>query len=103
MFQNQDGSTTTFNEYDVESDEAFHSHNHKSQTTNVRTPILTNSTTNTKKITHHNRNSNRNSQSLSPRLDSPQWVYYTWSTDILLFLEESYKFDTSKALNTEKF
>jgi hypothetical protein len=72
MFQNQDGSTTTFNEYDVESDEAFHSHNHKSQTTNVRTPILTNSTTNTKKITHHNRNSNRNSQSLSPRLDSPQ-------------------------------
>ena len=70
MFQNQDGSTTTFNEYDVESDEAFHPH--KSQTTNVRTPNLTNSTTNRKKISNNNRNSSRNSQSLSPRLDSPQ-------------------------------
>ncbi|CAF1250062.1 unnamed protein product [Adineta ricciae] len=65
---NQDGSTTTFNEYDVESDEAFHPPNHKSHTSSTRTP---NSTTNTKKPHHNNRNSNRNSQSLSPRLDSP--------------------------------
>ncbi|CAF3760049.1 unnamed protein product [Rotaria sordida] len=65
---NQDGSTTTFNEYDVESDEPFH---HKSNTTNVRTPTLANNTTNTKKITNHNQNSNRNNSSLSPRLDSP--------------------------------
>lgn len=72
MFQNQDGSTTTFNEYDVESDEAFHPHNPKIQTTNVRTSNLTNNTTNTKKTNNNNnRNSNRNSQSLSPRLDSP--------------------------------
>ncbi|UJR31452.1 hypothetical protein I4U23_018943 [Adineta vaga] len=69
---NQDGSTTTFNEYDVESDEAFHPPNHKSHTSNIRTSTLTNSTTNRKKPNHHNnRNSNRNSQSFSPRLESP--------------------------------
>ncbi|CAF2838012.1 unnamed protein product [Rotaria sp. Silwood2] len=64
---NQDGSTTTFNEYDVESDELFH---HKSHTNNVRTPTLANNTTNTKKNTNH-QNSNRNNSSFSPRLDSP--------------------------------
>ncbi|UJR31450.1 hypothetical protein I4U23_018943 [Adineta vaga] len=70
--ENQDGSTTTFNEYDVESDEAFHPPNHKSHTSNIRTSTLTNSTTNRKKPNHHNnRNSNRNSQSFSPRLESP--------------------------------
>jgi hypothetical protein len=74
MFQNQDGSTTTFNEYDVESDDAFHHHNHnnKSQTPNVRTPTLINTTTNiNKKVTNNHQNSNRNNQSISPRLESP--------------------------------
>ncbi|CAF3599334.1 unnamed protein product [Rotaria sp. Silwood1] len=65
---NQDGSTTTFNEYDVESDELFH---HKSHTNNIRTPTSINNTTNTKKITNHHQNSNRNNSSNSSRLDSP--------------------------------
>jgi len=65
---NQDGSTTTFNEYDVESDEAFHHPHHK---TNVRTPTLINNITSTKKVTNNNPNSNRNNQSLSQRLNSP--------------------------------
>ncbi len=77
MFQNQDGSTTTFNEYDVESDEAFHNnnHHHKSHTVNFRTPTLANSTTSTKKVNNNNnnnnQNSNQNNSSLSPRLESP--------------------------------
>jgi hypothetical protein len=67
---NQDGSTTTFNEYDVESDEAFHNnHNHKIPTVTLRTPTLTNNTTNSKKTNHH-QNSNQSTQSISPRLDS---------------------------------
>ncbi|CAF1069949.1 unnamed protein product [Adineta steineri] len=65
----QEGSDATFNEYDVENDEAFHPTNHKTQITNNRTPSLINSTTNTKKP--NNQNSNRNNQSISPRLESP--------------------------------
>jgi hypothetical protein len=68
--ENQDGSTTTFNEYDVESDDPFHS-NHKSQTVTLRTPTLTNHTTNSKKANHHHQHHHQNSNpSISPRLDS---------------------------------
>jgi len=59
---NQDGSTTTFGEYDVESDEAFHNHNSK-----IQTPINRSSN---KDNTTNAKNSNSN-QSISPRLDSP--------------------------------
>lgn len=96
IFQNQDGSTTTFNEYDVETDDAFHNNNHnnnnnhhhhqKSNSINSRTPTLTNSTTNTKKVSttttpNNNNNNTQNSipsnQSLSPRLESPLYVFVT--------------------------
>ncbi len=61
MFQNQDGSTTTFNEYDVESDETSHHHNsNKTQ----RTIKSINRTKN------NNQNSHQNNQSISPTLDS---------------------------------
>lgn len=79
MLQNQDGSTTTFNEYDVETDDAFHNNHNHHQKINLRTPTLTNSTTNTKKVNNNNNNNSHNNtqnsilsnQSLSPRLDSP--------------------------------
>lgn len=57
---NQDGSTTTFGEYDVESDEAFHN-------SKIQTPINRSSNNNN---TTNAKNSNSN-QSISPRLDSP--------------------------------
>jgi hypothetical protein len=69
MFQNHDGSTSTFNEYDVEGDEAFH-HN-KSQVTNIRTPTLSNNTTSTKRVSNNKQNSSPNNQSLSPSSDPP--------------------------------
>ncbi|CAF4531328.1 unnamed protein product [Rotaria magnacalcarata] len=65
---NQDGSTTTFNEYDVENDDIFHN---KSHTSNNRTSTSITNTTTPKKSNNHNQNSNTNDSSLSSRLNSP--------------------------------
>ncbi|CAF1511657.1 unnamed protein product [Rotaria magnacalcarata] len=66
--ENQDGSTTTFNEYDVENDDIFHN---KSHTSNNRTSTSITNTTTPKKSNNHNQNSNTNDSSLSSRLNSP--------------------------------
>ncbi|CAF1549846.1 unnamed protein product, partial [Adineta steineri] len=58
---NQDGSTTTFNEYDVESDETSHNNSSKTQPTVKNTVKTTNK---------NNQNSYQNNRSSSPILDS---------------------------------
>ncbi|CAM2715521.1 unnamed protein product [Rotaria socialis] len=59
--ENQDGSTTTFNEYDVDSEDTSHLHN--SSKPHSKTNIKN-------KTSIHIQSSSPNSQSISPRLDS---------------------------------
>ncbi|CAF0904730.1 unnamed protein product [Adineta steineri] len=61
---NQDGSTTTFNEYDVESDETSHNNSSKTQ------PTVKNTNSTVKNTNKNNQNSYQNNRSSSPILDS---------------------------------
>ncbi|UJR15224.1 hypothetical protein I4U23_002183 [Adineta vaga] len=61
---NQDGSTTTFNEYDVESDETSNQHN------NSKTRTKSKTTSHKNKTIDNNQNSHFKIQSSSPILDS---------------------------------
>lgn len=91
FFQTQDGSTTTFNEYDVDNDEtAFHHHTNKISMTTSRTP--------------EQQNSDPTENFTSSTFDPPLYVVFSlfFFFSILLRLKENFFSSTDFAASLTK-